>query len=231
MSPKEYHCGNEDVVAKNKFDPSSTMWNKQSRIIIVVTVALIVLSTYMQKTSFYKKLALGDKVASNTSTVAPLNEEVEVTSASEPRGFRKFWRSVKHRFQRKRNDSNRRQIVLSDIVKSRVEKVSKKEMNILLRTKENAMDIQQASMLVPWGGPGSKQAWWSDDLIAAYLIIMKFPEVSHWFSHLVIGFNDLSLFLLRLHSPFVRSILSPLASTKIAQLILVFDTRSSIDRK
>ena len=69
---------------------------------------------------------------------------------------------------------------LDSTILNRVEQLDKEQMDVLIRTRDAAKDVEASAKLVPWGGPSlfsPHLSWWSDDLFASYLIIMKFPKV------------------------------------------------------
>jgi len=63
-----------------------------------------------------------------------------------------------------------------------MDELTRNELKVLLRTKDLVKDLEAEAKALPWGGHGNKYscgvncAWWGDELLASYLIIMKFPE-------------------------------------------------------
>lgn len=102
---------------------------------------------------------------------------------------RRLFRGIRMKLRRKAKNKKNTSAHLGEAttneqnqISGRMDALTKNEHDVLLRTKELVKDLEVEAKALPWGGPGNYSgkacAWWGDELLASYLIIMKFPEVS-----------------------------------------------------
>ena len=170
-------------------DSSNIHLNKKALFVLIASISVVIVAIYLKNYT---------NSMSYTAVVSEVEEEDGSMDLEEvkPKKFRRVKQLVGKVFSFRNKKEKKRSKKTSDLDEdgslvlktksgtkrnyvSRVEKLSKQEMDVLLRTKANVKDIEEMAQLVPWGGPssGNKKvvSWWSDELFAAYLIIMKFP--------------------------------------------------------